>query len=74
MKFPSQGCGWRAAQWEFMQTDEWMEMQYEPDTPLFDLAMHEMEENGLRKTKQFEEFSLGKGMEREERTKNILSK
>ena len=56
MKFPSQGCGWRAARWEFMQTDEWMVMRYDPDTPLFDLAMHEIEENGLRKTKQFQEF------------------
>ena len=45
-----------------MQTAEWLEMEYEPGTPLFRLVMHEMKEKDLRKTRQFEEFNEEKWM------------
>jgi hypothetical protein len=28
-KFPSSNAGWRSARWSFMQTEEWLEMEYE---------------------------------------------
>jgi hypothetical protein len=39
-----------------MQTEEWLGMEYEIGTESFEVAMGEMEENGLRKTRQFEEI------------------
>ena len=58
-KFPSSGpCGWRAERWSFMQTEEWLGMEYEIGTESCKVAMGEMEENGLRKTRQFEEIRV----------------